>query len=65
MLLVLKEDNTTGTLYLCHLLCVIRMIIKSGALCTNVHLYTIIICTNGMTVYMYPFILLATGIYVC
>ena len=34
------------------------MIIKSGEICTSVHLYIIIRCTDGMTVYMCPGMLL-------
>ena len=43
MLLILKEDDTTGSFFLCHLWCVLSMISKSGALCTDIHLYSIII----------------------
>ena len=63
MLLALKEDKTTGSFCLCCLLCVLSVIIKSGAVFTNVHLYTIIICTGctgSMVVYMHPCMLLVT-----
>ena len=43
MLLTLKEDNTTGSFCLYHLLCM---------LCTSVHSYTIIICNDGTVVCM-------------
>ena len=59
MLLTLKEDSTTGGFYLYHLLHVLGMNIKSGAICKSVHLYTIFICTYCMAVYMCPCIKLA------
>ena len=37
MLLTPKEDNTTGSFYLCHLLYVHSVIIKSGATSTSEH----------------------------
>ena len=58
MLFALKNDNTTGSFYPRHLLYVLSMIIKSGALCTSVHLYTITICTDGRAIYMCPCMLL-------
>ena len=39
MLLILKEDNLTGSFYLSHLLCVLSEIIKSSEICTGVHLH--------------------------
>ena len=59
MLFALKEDNITANFCLCHLSCVLSMIIKFLAIFTSVHLYTIIICTGGMAVHMCPCILLA------
>ena len=59
MLLGLKEDNTPGSFHLYHLLCVFRLIIKYGALCRGVHLYTNVLCIDGMAVYMCPCILYA------
>ena len=53
MLHILKEDNPTGSFSLYCLLHVLIMIIKSGVICTSVHLYTIIIYRDGMAVYMY------------
>ena len=47
-----NEDHTTGSFYLCCLLCALSKIITSGAICKNVHLYTIIISRDGMAVYM-------------
>ena len=67
----MKEDNTTGSFCLCHLLHILSMIIKSGAIYTSVQLYTTIICTDGMAVYIWPYILLAVAfaidcwLYVC
>ena len=61
MLLALKENNTTGTFYLCHLLHVLCMIIKSDAICTCLHLWTLNICTDGVAVYLCPCILLASA----
>ena len=57
----LKEDNTNCRFYLYWLLHVISNFIKSGAVCTSVHLYTIIICTDGKAVYVF---LHAVG-YIC
>ena len=48
----LKEDNTTCSFHLCHLLFVPSVIIKSGTICASVCLYTIIIYTDCMAVYM-------------
>ena len=50
MLLALKEDDTTVGFYLGSLLRVLNVILKSSVICTNVHLYTIIICTDVMVV---------------
>ena len=61
MLLTLKEDNTTDNFYLCCLPHGLRVIMKSDALCTSVCLYTILICTDGMVVYVCPCILLTTA----
>ena len=58
MLHTLQVDNTIGQYYLCCILHVLNMIIKSGAICTSVHLYTIIIGTDGVVVYMWPCMLL-------
>ena len=60
MLPVLKEDNTTGCFCLCCLLCVLSMIIKSGVICTSVHLLAITVCTYSVLVYMCPCMLLVT-----
>ena len=46
MLFTLKEDNSTGNFYLCCLLHVLSMIIKSRAICTGA--YYIIMCTDGV-----------------
>ena len=54
----IKDDNINGRFYLSHLLCVLS--IKSGPICKSVYLYTIITCTDGMAVYMYPCMLLVT-----
>ena len=43
MLLTLKEDNTAGCFYLCCLLHMRSVINKCRAICTSLHLYTIII----------------------
>ena len=42
------------------LFCVLRLIIKSGVLCTGVHLYTVIICTDGVEICIYPYMLSVT-----
>ena len=71
MLLAVKEYNTTGSFYLCHLLNVLSIIIISGTICTSAHLYTNIICTDGTAVYVCPCMLMVTAcalhnwIYVC
>ena len=54
ILLALKEDKITDIYYLCHLLWVLRVIIKSCAICTSMHLYTIIIFSDGTSVCMCP-----------
>ena len=64
MLLTLKEDIITGSFCVCCLLCVLSIIIKSGMIYTSLHLCTIIICTNGMAVYMYPCTLLLFLVYI-
>ena len=70
MLLTFKEDNTTGSFYLCHLLCVLSVSIKVDEICRSVHLCTIIKCPDGMAVYMCPCTLLVIvcehyWLYVC
>ena len=62
MLLSVKVDNTTDSFCLCCLLCVLPIIIKSGLICTSVHLHTIIMCTDGMAVYTCPCLLLPTWV---
>ena len=46
MLLAFKDDNTTGSLYLCHLFYVLRVIMLSDYICTRVHLCTVV-CKDG------------------
>ena len=46
-LLTLKDDSTSGGLYLFHLFYMLSMIIISDSICTRVHLYTKVICTDG------------------
>ena len=52
MLLSLKEDYTIGSFNLCCLLCVFSVIIKSGVIFTNVHLYTIILYVQVVWQYL-------------
>ena len=60
MFVMLKEDNTTSSFYLCYLLCVHSVIITFGTICTSVPLYTIVKCTDGMAAYMGQCMLLIT-----
>ena len=62
MLLTLKEDDAIDSFYLCHVLCVLSMIIKSGVICTRVLLYTIIICAVHGSIYVSMY---AIGHYMC
>ena len=50
MLLTLKEDNMIGSFHLCCLLYVFSPIIRSGVICTSVHLYVIIIYVSTYTI---------------
>ena len=59
VLLLLKKDNTTGSLYLCNFLFVLSVIMISFYTCTSVHVYTIIVHTDYVAVYMCPCFLLA------
>ena len=59
MLLTLKEDNATGSLYVYRLLCMLNMIFMSDLICTGVHLYTIVLYTGGTVLYMCLCLLLA------
>ena len=65
MLLTLKEDNTTGGFHLSCLLHVFSMIIRSGLICTDMHLYTVIIGTDDMAVYMCPCMLFISTCVMC
>ena len=58
MSLVLKDDNTTGSFLLCHLFYMFSVIMISDIRCTGVHLYTIVICTDGIIIGMCPCLLL-------
>ena len=44
-------------LYLCCLLRVHSLIIRSGAICTNMHLYMAIMCKDGVVADMCPYLL--------
>ena len=48
MLLVLKDDNTSGSLYLYCLLYVLSVIMKSEYICTSVYFCIITLCVDGM-----------------
>ena len=48
-----------------NLFSVLSVIAMSDYICTRVHLYTIIICTDGMTIVMCPCMLLAAICAVC
>ena len=52
MLLMVKEAITTGSFSFVILLHIFSVFIICDHICTNVHLYRIIICTNGMVIYM-------------
>ena len=53
ILITLKDDNTTGNLYLCNLFHVL-----SDYICTGVCKYTTAICIDGMIMNMCPWLLL-------
>ena len=55
-------DNINGSFYLCYLLLVLIIIIKSGVICISVHLYIIIMCKDGMVVYLCLCIILVTSV---
>ena len=61
ILFIYKEDNTSGSFCLSHLLHLLSMIFESGALCKGVYLYTAILCTDAVTVYMCPCMVLVIG----
>ena len=65
MLLPLKDDDTAGSLCLCHLFCVLWMTMISGYICTKVCLYTIAICTNGAVINMWLWLLLVAICILC
>ena len=50
ILLSLRDDNTTGSLWLYHLFYMFCVNYESSYRCTSKSLYTIMICTNGMNV---------------
>ena len=52
MLLALKDDNTTGSLNLCHLFYVLGVPMISGDICTTMLLYTIVICADDTLMYV-------------
>ena len=54
MLLTFKDDNTTGSFWLCLLFCVLSLIIISDYLCTGMNLYTITICTDATIMNIVP-----------
>ena len=53
MLLKLKDDNTTGTFYLCNLFYILSMLTLSIDICIKVYLYTATRCTYDTIVDMY------------
>ena len=64
MLFTLKEDKTSGSFYLCHLLHLFSESIRSGAMYTNVHLYSYYI-TDSTMVYICPCMLLVSTYVIC
>ena len=52
ILFAFKDGNTTGSLYLCHLLRVLIVIIESGAY-IQMCFYIQLTCTDGETIYLY------------
>ena len=65
MLLAFNDDNTTGSFWLCCSFYILCMIIISHYLHTRVHLYTIVICTDGAIKEIFPCLLLVVTCAVC
>ena len=66
MVLTLKDDNTIGSLQLCHLLYMLGVIYESVDIFTSQCLYTIMIFTDGRTIGMCLCALLAaSGLVYC
>ena len=59
MLPALKDDDTTVSFLLCHLFYMPSMIYAYINICTKVHLYIIMVCTDSATM-AYVNVLLAT-----
>ena len=60
MLFTLNKDNTSGNFYICYVLHVLSMIIRSGAVYKSECLYTIIMYTDSwqyMCVHVYYWVL--------
>ena len=51
-ILLLKDDNTTCSLWLCQLLYMLSLIYESIFICRSMYLYIIMICTGGITIGM-------------
>ena len=58
-------DNTTASLYLCHLFSMLSLIMLSAYLCTRMYLNTIALSTDGTIVNMCPCLLLVVICAVC
>ena len=52
MFLTCKEDKTTGSLLLHHLLCVLSMIKVSHYICISMCIYTFMVCADGINTCM-------------
>ena len=65
MLLAFKDDNTTHSFKLCHLLCIHSMIIVCDYVCTSMHICTFMMHTNDITVGMCLCVLLSANSLTC
>ena len=61
MLLTLKDSDTYGSLWLCHLSYVIHMFYESVYICTSMGLYTVMIYTDAVIADMYLYVLMAAS----
>ena len=65
MLLTLKEDNTTGSFYICCLLHVFSMILSSGEICTSMLYIKLLLVKVTVCFYIHLLFVQMTLQYIC
>ena len=65
MILAFKDANTNGSIHLCYLFYMLSMIMIFNYICTTMHLYTIVMCTDDAIMNMYLCMLLVATCVVC